>query len=699
MLNQAGLIFSGQDMALSVDRFTNQTGDVYSLGKLTITATDTVDNRSGSIESAGDLTLKAKRISNRRDVLSTRQEKYAARITELPCSSDYGAGDCDGGKENQVWKILERDRLLVTEASRSSFITAGGNLSLMGAGLLNHASSISAAGDLSIKVDDLQKTGIQPGEYETSRVFTSARTRNPESLRTTANAFNGLYWPQTIDPLGLVVALNDFLGRMEFERPELRSSTATNTDSHTYSAIIQAGGKVDITSKNSFDSSAIRPTYAYVAGGSLATTDLNGPAISTAVSHNPQLSPDLRQQAALPGFNLPTGNNGLFQLNTDGSHPYLVETNPAFASLRGFISSDYLLKIIGYNPDLTQRRLGDGLYEQRLVQQAVIARTGKRFLDGLTSDEAQFRYLMDNAIASKQALNLVPGIALSAEQVAALTHDIVWMQEQEVAGQKVLVPVLYLAHAKDRLAPTGALVQGQDVALISGNGLNNSGTLRATKNLSVSAGEIQNSGLMQAGQTVSLLATDSVRNSNGGLIVGQDVSAISLTGDIVNERSVTTTHQSAKESFERREDFVDSAAGIEASNILTLSAGRDLINNGGNLSAGNNAKLSAARDLFITSQSETDSGANRDSKGHSNREQTTQHGSSIQVGGNLTAEAGRDLAIVASTVKAAGAIQLSAENDLTIAPAANQTSRKRRQKSHGSGKQSSPAKRRNRGWR
>ncbi|MEK1942942.1 MAG: hemagglutinin repeat-containing protein, partial [Pseudomonas sp.] len=142
-------------------------------------------------------------------------------------------------------------------------------------------------------------------------------------------------------------------------------------------------------------------------------------------------------------------------------------------------------------------------------------------------------------------------------------------------------------------------------------------------------------------------------------------------------------HQSSKQGFERREDFVDSAAGIEASNTLTLSAGRDLINNGGNLSAGDDAKLSAARDLIITSQSETDSAANRDGKGHSNLEQTTQHGSSVQVGGNLTARAGRDLAIVASTVKAAGDIQLTAENDLTIASAANQTSSDSYRKSGG----------------
>ena len=55
------------------------------------------------------------------------------------------------------------------------------------------------------------------------------------------------------------------------------------------------------------------------------------------------------------------------------------------------------------------------------MREALVARTGQRFLAGLDSDEAMFRYLMDNAIASKEALNLSVGISLSAEQVAALT--------------------------------------------------------------------------------------------------------------------------------------------------------------------------------------------------------------------------------------------------------------------------------------
>ena len=101
------------------------------------------------------------------------------------------------------------------------------------------------------------------------------------------------------------------------------------------------------------------------------------------------------------------------------------------------MSSDYLLGKLGYNPDASWKRLGDGLYEQRLIREAVVARTGQRYINGLASDDALFRYLMDNAISYKDSLNLQLGVSLTAEQVASLTHDIVWMEEAEVNGQKV----------------------------------------------------------------------------------------------------------------------------------------------------------------------------------------------------------------------------------------------------------------------
>ncbi|MBG6375785.1 filamentous hemagglutinin N-terminal domain-containing protein, partial [Pseudomonas aeruginosa] len=158
---------------------------------------------------------------------------------------------------------------------------------------------------------------------------------------------------------------------------------------------------------------------------------------------------------SLPGVARVQGVPG--NATPSASHKYLIETNPALTELKQFLNSDYLLSGLGMNPDDSKKRLGDGLYEQRLIRDAVVARTGQRYIDGLSSDEALFRYLMDNAIAYKDQLHLQLGVGLSAEQMAALTHDIVWLEEVEVNGEKVLAPVVYLAQAEGRLAPNGAL--------------------------------------------------------------------------------------------------------------------------------------------------------------------------------------------------------------------------------------------------
>ncbi|MBH9346297.1 S-layer family protein, partial [Pseudomonas aeruginosa] len=87
----------------------------------------------------------------------------------------------------------------------------------------------------------------------------------------------------------------------------------------------------------------------------------------------------------------------------------------------------------------------------------------------------------------KDQLHLQLGVGLSAEQMAALTHDIVWLEEVEVNGEKVLAPVVYLAQAEGRLAPNGALIQGRDVELVSGGDLHNVGTCTTRRRKATSA--------------------------------------------------------------------------------------------------------------------------------------------------------------------------------------------------------------------
>ncbi|WP_223522883.1 hemagglutinin repeat-containing protein [Pseudomonas sp. BF-RE-24] len=706
LLNEHGLIFSGGNTSLRVNSLTNRYADIYSLGDLSIdrdglgTRASRILNSSGTLQSDGNMRLAASTIDNVREVLTTHDAGiYTASIREVACVP----GDCDGPKQNHVWQIIQRDKFEVTAASAASSITTGGNLNIQGDTLTNRSSSIGVGGALTANLVSLNNIGIETGETEISRTFRSQRTRHPSGWRVAANDFTNKYWLQSPgynanDLGGLEAAMSRFIGMTERELPQFRTQTNT-TDNQTYAAIIQAGGAVDVRIQGNADNSVVRGGYHYVGAGPRTDTQADN-AFSTRISVNRQLPPNLTQQQvdplALPGFDLPTGQNGLFRMSGDGSatptqstgltqvrglpdrsfqanpQKYLIETNPALTDMRRFMSSDYLLTNLGYDPDTAAKRLGDGFYEQRLIQQAVIARTGQRFLDGQNSDDGMFKYLMNNAIASKDSLNLSLGVSLTAEQVAALTHDIVWMETRTVNNQQVLVPVLYLAQANHRLAPNGALIQGSDVSLIAGRNLNNAGTLRASSNLRATAGDsLVNSGLMEAGGRLDALASNNLTNRAGGVIAGRDVSVVAVAGDLTNERTITRHASSTGYKTEQR-DFADNAARIEASHDLTMGAGRDIANKGGVLKSGNDMGLQAVRDVNITSAEQVDS----NTMGSRHRDQTiTQNGSSATAGREMKVTAGQDLRVVASNVIAQSTLALTAGRDIAITSAANESHR------------------------
>jgi len=688
--NVGGLIFSGANMDLFANQLTNRKADIYSLGNLLVAANSDGDkasrfsNLSGTVESAGWMSVAASVLENARETLDISSSKYAARLYYVGCT------DCSGTNEDGLFKLEEIDRTTATNVSPQAQLLAGGDMSLASENLSNRYSLIASGGDLRIDTDQFNNQGAQTGTVLTSRQLKTHRVRAyaVEYQKEDANNFTNLHWHTSpnFTSANIERDLNAFFNKhVEYTR---ETYEPVLSDVQYYHATVQAAGDVKINASQRFNNSVINPSFAYVAGGTRnPDTTTPGSSVSTQVTFKPQLPPDLNQQVVdpltLPGFSLPQGQNGMFHFNPSGSHNYLIETNPAFASLKNFLSSDYMLGQLGYDTDVTQKRLGDGFYEQRLIREAIVDRTGQRYLAGLTSDEAMFRYLMDNAIASKDALGLSLGVSLTAEQVAALTHDIVWMEEREVMGEKVLVPMLYLAQAEGRLAPTGALIQGQDVALIGGASLNNQGTLRASQNLDVTAGNITNSGLMQANERLQLLATDSIRNAAGGIIAGRDVTALALTGDIINERSITTHEATLGSRYQDRQDFADNAARIEAGNDLQLSAGRDLLNVGGALGAGGDASLSAGRDLVIASQQEEDAYARKDRKSQTNQQVITQHASDVKIGGDLIMQADRDLAIIGSRVEAGGNMALAAGENLTIASAANESHYEHHRKSGG----------------
>ena len=691
LLNDHGLIFSGGDMGLKVERLKNLGAAIYAMGNLRIDRdgqggrAESIINSSSSIETEGSLVMAAGRIENSRTVLTTASGIYSASITPTECIYLVTGGDCKGGKENRPYLIAQRDHFAVTDASAASSITSGTHMLLTGGELLNSSSSIAAGGNFTALVDQLTNVGLVTHDTLYERIFASERSRHPEIWAGPADEFNQRYsiGGAKYDPNnmgGVEAAMAAFIGSMEREWVGLKTTQLAPSDQR-YAAVIQAGGTVDVKAQDGIDNRVVQRGYTYVGSGA----NTNAPGYSTQVMLNPQLPPDVAQQQVnplgLPGFALPTGENGLFHLN-DGKgvngvptsqfaanpHKYLIETNPLLTDMRQFLSSDYMLTKLGYDPETAQRRLGDGFYEQRLIQQAVIARTGQRFIDGQTSDAELFKHLMDNAIGSKSALNLSVGVSLTAEQVAALTHDIVWLENTTVAGQQVLVPVLYLAQANNRLAPNGALISGTDVSLITGSNLNNAGTLRASGSLLANiGGNLGNSGLMQADNRLDLLAGNNLSNRAGGVIAGGDVN-LAAGADLLNERTITT-HESASGYRTERTDFADSAARIESAGALTLQAGANINNVGGVLKSGADTTAKAAGDVNITASQALTSG---NIGTRSNYATVAQQGSVVDAGRDLHVVGGRDIRVVASQLEAKRDINLIATDNLSVGAAANE---------------------------
>ncbi|WP_413614878.1 hemagglutinin repeat-containing protein [Halomonas cupida] len=369
-------------------------------------------------------------------------------------------------------------------------------------------------------------------------------------------------------------------------------------------------------------------------------------------------------------FLLPKGDYGLFVQSTSPQSRYLIETNPEFTELDQWRGSDYLLGKLGYTDDSAYRLLGDGRYETRLIRDEVLANTGQRFLDtSLEDDYAQYRYLMDNAIAAEEALDLRVGVGLTAEQMAALTHDIVWLEEQEIDGQKVLAPVLYLAQLDERSIRGGAVIQGRDIELIAGGDLVNVGTIRARDSLTAeSGGSILQGGLVEAGGKVDLTARNDIRNALSGEIRGDDVRLVATEGDIINDRLAVVG--GSERSYQT---YIEEGGLIEARHDLEMRAGRDIVNRS-EIISGDDALLDAGRDIRIEGVEDVRGSISSRSSGRTTTiGDVEQIGASLTVGDDLALDAGQDVNVTASDVQAGGRLAVVAGRDIDLASAANES--------------------------
>ena len=349
----------------------------------------------------------------------------------------------------------------------------------------------------------------------------------------------------------------------------------------------------------------------------------------------------------------------IYKLNNDPSAKYLIETNKKYADYHEFLSSDYLLERVKADPEKVSKRLGDGYFEQKFVIEQIAKLTGRPYLGDYGSDMEQFAALMEAGAVAAEELNLEIGVALSAEQMASLTSDIVWLVEEEVNGQKVLVPEVFLASVREAdLTSDGALIVGGDVAIYSKENIENIGTIKADGTVDLKGENINNLGGRIAGENVKLDADKNITNKGGSIRARVD--AILRGENIINEANVKESQYKGLS-----QKTVGNTGSISAGQNLSINAEKDIINKGSVLAADKNLDLNAGQNVDIVSVA-NEKHVGVVCPGSSAEIHSVENQQSVLTGGNVNINAGSDVNIQGGLIAADKDVNVNADGNVNI---------------------------------
>lgn len=653
---------------------------------------DTLNNNSATIEALGSLDVAARQINN-------TNEHFSTWVDTLPVQNivEYqGAGSPNRytpGTPGVYIHNDESDQLMTPEGNYETWLSynynrtitetrvqssdpaqmlSGGAMRISADHLLNDKSRIIAGGALTGNIGSLDNTEVAGESTITDSGSVVSFWRDHKRGRDGTGTSTAAYYPPAT-----VVAIS--LTPTVYQQNTAPAGTGTRIVALSASSVNQAPASARAADVAIGSGPAISPITQVAA---LHGNDAGGPAMVVRSG----------------GLDIRVPDNSLFRLNPTPDADYLVETDPRFASYRAWLSSDYMLSALAVDPARTQKRLGDGFYEQKLIREQVAQLTGRRFLDGYASDEAQYRALMEAGVTYARTHDLRPGIALSAEQMAALTSDIVWLVEKDVTlpdgrTTKALVPQLYARVQDGDLQASGALIAGNDVQLQLTGDLGSSGTIAGRQVLALNAENIKNLGGRLLGNDVAVQARTDLDNLGGTIAAGRSLTA--AAGRDLNVASTTRTQTNGQGS----RTHIDRVAGLYVTGsggTLLASAGRDVnllgaaLRNDGppvdGQAAGGTA-IVAGNDLNLGTVQEA--GSNHivwDGNNHRSDASRTDVGTIIQARGDIRLQAGNDLSAKAANVTSEqGALLASAGRDakLLAGEARTQVDEAHRHKSRG----------------
>ena len=593
-------------------------------GKIT-GKTEKIENRSAYLESGGNMAIGVNHLENRNEHFSTKNVLAGKTHHE----EAVGQGKIDrftlGGKGTAGAAYIERrghvDHLYTPDGGdydhfttyiydRSVYedridttdpahIAAGGSLSLEAGRAVNDRSVMTAGKTLTIHGTDIENQDEK-----------GHKTVKEEGTATS-------YWTKRVH-----------------HGVSLHKRTETRTTSAGY---MPADAVTDTTVIAAVDKAHTNPVYE----GTKAEA---------------YLSPSKRKP-------LHISDSSLYHVTSDPTARYLVETDPAYADRKTFLSSDYFFRRMQYDPEKLEKRLGDGYYESQLVRDRLMQLKGK------PAGETEYKALMDAAVRwAQENKDVRIGMALTEDQKAALKEDIVWMVESSVLlpdGNivKALVPEVYLAHGKNGTLTGSALISAENIDIRATNDILSRGTVIAGDTMRLSASDINNEGGTIKASTLMEEALRDIRNTGTmeaenklSLKAGQDIDLASTLHKERNKQGYTQTIASSGK-----------AAVTGNQGTLSIEAGRDITAEAAEISSAGDIAMKAGRDITMeTAAVKKDTAVTWDGNNYRHDSAARDIGASVTAKGSLTMQSERDISIKAADIRSEGMTAVEAGRNLTV---------------------------------
>ena len=599
-------------------------GQLDKEGKIT-GKTEKIENRSAYLESGGNMAIGVNHLENRNEHFSTKNVLTGKTHHE----EAVGQGQTDrftlGGKGTEGAAYIERrrhvDHLYTPDGGdydhfttyiydRSVYedridttdpahIAADGSLSLEAGRAVNDRSVMTAGKTLTIHGTDIE-----------NRDEKGHKTVKEEGTATS-------YWTKRVHH-----------GAHIHKRTETRT---TRTD------YMPADAVTDTTVIAAVDKAHTNPVYE----GTKAEA---------------YLSPSERKP-------LHISDSSLYHVTSDPTARYLVETDPAYADRKTFLSSDYFFRRMQYDPEKLEKRLGDGYYESQIVRDRLMQLKGK------PAGETEYKALMDAAVRwAQENKDVRIGMALTEDQKAALKEDIVWMVESSVLlpdGNivKALVPEVYLAHGKNGTLTGSALISAENIDIRATNDILSRGTVIAGDTMRLSASDINNEGGTIKASTLMEEALRDIRNTGTmeaenklSLKAGQDIDLASTLHKERNKQGYTQTIASSGK-----------AAVTGNQGTLSIEAGRGITAEAAEISSAGDIAMKAGRDITMeTAAVKKDTAVTWDGNNYRHDSAARDIGSSVTAKGSLSMQSERDISIKAADIRSEGMTAVEAGRNLTV---------------------------------